>query len=331
MAPVPVLVLGMHRSGTSVATQVVASLGLEVGDEDLLMGPAPSNQGGHWEVTHLTELNDDLLRELGGRWSAPPAVPPERLAALAADTWGERACDALEHSFATGDWVWKDPRLCLLLPFWRPVIADDALTAIVVLREPAEVARSLEERNDIGLAYGIALWERHLRAVLEGARGLRTLVVRYADLVAEPIATAAQIAGFLGRPVPDGSAVAAVVYPAHRHQEAEGTEPLSPEAEALRALVEGLAGVHEQLDVDLPPETPNLQLAFDEHARMSRWEDLAHQYRPLVDEAVVGRARIAELEGETAALRGRLDRFERFPPIRAGLAVRRAVMRRRGG
>ena len=66
-----VLVLGMHRSGTSALTRVLNLLGLDAG-RDVLMGASESNPTGHWEVERLTSFNDRLLDDRGGRWSAPP-------------------------------------------------------------------------------------------------------------------------------------------------------------------------------------------------------------------------------------------------------------------
>ncbi len=66
-----VLVLGMHRSGTSALTRALGLLGLETGRRSDLMDAAPSNRSGHWEINALTECNDDLLRAAGGRWSGP--------------------------------------------------------------------------------------------------------------------------------------------------------------------------------------------------------------------------------------------------------------------
>lgn len=316
----PVLVLGMHRSGTSVLTRVISLLGFEVGDDDVLMGASEWNVHGHWEVTELTKLNDDLLRHLGGRWSAPPEVTSHQLAQLASGDWGQRARKALADTFEGRTWVWKDPRLCLLLPFWRAVIGDDDLVAVIVLREPVEVARSLEARDGIGVAYGIALWERYQRTVLDDIVGLPTLVTRYDDLMTDPVAVAKALDRFLpeDRPqTPDLTAVAAAVDAGQRHHRAPDRSALSPGAHAALEATEALVGEHHPLRPVTPaPETPNLQLAFDEHARMAAYYDLVLQYRPVVEE-------VHELRGKAARLEAHVESVESKLVVRAARALAR--------
>src|ERR1019366_5453403 len=106
-----VVILGMHRSGTSVLTRVVNLLGLPLCHRDELH-TAPDNPTGHWESVSLTAFNDPLLKALGGRHDAPPHVD---------DGWEKRqgvanlyseAAAVFSRVYATKTWVWKDPRTC---------------------------------------------------------------------------------------------------------------------------------------------------------------------------------------------------------------------------
>jgi hypothetical protein len=163
-----VLVLGMHRSGTSALARVVNLLGFHVGDEGALVRPSAANPAGHWEVEALSQFNAELLVALDGTGSAPPAAAADELSALAGGEWGTRAKELIDESFAGRPWVWKDPRLCLLLPFWRRVL-DEAPTVVATVRNPLEVADSLEVRSGLPTAYALALWERYQRrALLDG-------------------------------------------------------------------------------------------------------------------------------------------------------------------
>jgi hypothetical protein len=74
--------------------------------------------------------------------------------------------------------VWKEPRTCLTLPFWRDVIRDSPVV-VFVHREPLEVFLSLHCRDDLGKAHGLALWERHIRCGLQGAADLPFISVRF--------------------------------------------------------------------------------------------------------------------------------------------------------
>ena len=86
--------------------------------------------------------------------------------------------------------VWKDPRACLLLPFWREVLPGP-LTAVFVWRDPLAVARSLHARDGMPVGYGLALWEWYIRSAAAGLAGVDTYVLEYAAVVADPEAALA--------------------------------------------------------------------------------------------------------------------------------------------
>ena len=119
-------------------------------------------------------------------------------------------------------WVWKDPRTCVLLPFWRHVLGP-RLAAVIVFRNPLEVAESLQRRHGFTPSFGLALWERYNRLLLSHAAGLPVLVSRYDDLMTDADRWTEQVGGFLaglgmaiGTPTVDG-AVASFVDPGLRH------------------------------------------------------------------------------------------------------------------
>ncbi len=113
------------------------------------MGATEANVRGHWELTPLSAMDEDLLVHLGGRWSGPPPADPEVQQRLAGGEWGRRAEALLESLLPQKTWVWKDPRACLLLPFWRSVMDRRGVTPVVVavVRHPSEVAASLQRRD----------------------------------------------------------------------------------------------------------------------------------------------------------------------------------------
>jgi hypothetical protein len=207
----------MHRSGTSVLTRVINLLGLPLCREDDLW-TAPDNPTGHWESTSLAMFNDRLLHLLGARFTAP-GEPPQGWESVGsvAEMHGE-AYRIFKHAHPSSVWVWKDPRTCLTLPFWREVLPDNPI-AVFIHREPLEVARSLQHRDGYGKAHCIALWERYSRAALSGAAGMPLVTVRFADLVGDPAATVAQLRAdlaLLGVPVGADSHAAAGFVAAER-------------------------------------------------------------------------------------------------------------------
>lgn len=141
VAPPGVLILGMHRSGTSAVTRLVNLLGPSVCISDDLMMGVRTNAKGHWESRSLFRYNDTLLEEMGCSWWYPPT--PEDLVrwqkGLGESTYAE-ARSAFDRVHPVEPWVWKDPRTCVLLSFWRRVF-DRVPAGIVVYRNPLDVAR----------------------------------------------------------------------------------------------------------------------------------------------------------------------------------------------
>src|SRR3954465_4346966 len=70
-----VVVLGMHRSGTSAITAAVAALGVPLGVPNDRMAPREENAEGFHESVRITTFNELVLRRMGGRWDAPPRLP----------------------------------------------------------------------------------------------------------------------------------------------------------------------------------------------------------------------------------------------------------------
>lgn len=344
------MVLGMHRSGTSAVTGALVALGFDVG-ADPLMEATADNPTGHFEVKRLTGLDDEVLDAVGGRWSAPPAAGPDGVKALADGDLGARARALTDEVFPTGAWVWKDPRAALLLPFWRAVL-DPEPVAVVVLRHPLAVARSLAARDGMDVGYGLALWERYTRVLLRDLAGMRALVVDYDATMEHPREFVDRLVEFLGADglpptEPDPEAAAESFVGDHRHQVFDDADlaadpAVSAELRALRHLTQDLLGPHEAFPaLELGPETPGLQVAFTEHKRLSRHEE---RVAALEDQVARREATIADLLAEIdrrsaqasdlatdlmtlrddhAMVQVRLDRLERWLPVRVARRVQR--------
>jgi hypothetical protein len=204
----------MHRSGTSFTARALQLLGASLGGSEGLMAPGPDNPAGYWENRDIKELNDEVLARLGGAWDVPPVLEPgwERDESL--DALRTRASAILEEAFgapgsSSGVIAWKDPRLSLLLPFWRTVTPIAA--TIVVVRDPREVAASLLARNGIDLPQAMVLWLRYLFAATANHPG--HIVVRDRDFFVDLSGTLSTMAAHVGLPAPSG----AVTDEAHAH------------------------------------------------------------------------------------------------------------------
>ena len=64
-----VVVLGMHRAGTSLVTRGIKSLGIYMGDD--FVDPQFDNPRGYWEDRHIEDLNQRVLRLFGLKWESP--------------------------------------------------------------------------------------------------------------------------------------------------------------------------------------------------------------------------------------------------------------------
>jgi hypothetical protein len=151
------VVLGMHRSGSSVLISCLGRAGVHLGA--VLDQPHPLHGRGVHEPPALVLMHDDLLAHHGGSWHNPPAVgewPPLHRAVR--DLF-------IESRHGRPLWGFKDPRLLLCLEGWRQALPS--LEPVGVFRHPAAVARSLLERDGMGLDKGVALWSHYNQRLLE--------------------------------------------------------------------------------------------------------------------------------------------------------------------
>ncbi len=192
-APV-VLILGMHRSGTSLLARVANLCGVPMDREDKLMKPSHDNRRGYWEPEYIAKLNDDILDAYGGSWCAPPigALPAGRLESELT----ERIEACVAPWLKTGrSWLWKDPRLTVTLPAWLASLPSPV--GLISLRNPMDIWLSLYRRNRFPRASCYLLWEEYMRAALRHTEGLPRMCVRYEDFVDGPQVTVDAVVGFL--------------------------------------------------------------------------------------------------------------------------------------
>jgi hypothetical protein len=181
---VVVVVLGMHRSGTSLVARVLNLLGVYLGADDHLMPADEYNPRGFWEHQAITELNEEVLARLGGSWREPPKQPPGWERSDEFEDLRARAVDIVSNEFSDrAVWGWKDPRTCLTLPFWRYLVPR--LRFVLCLRNPVDVAHSLE--HTMPFRHGVDLWTTYVRAsLISVANEPHQVSVFYEDLMNDP-------------------------------------------------------------------------------------------------------------------------------------------------
>ena len=138
-ASIPLVITGMHRSGTSMLASAMQAAGVAIGDE--LLGPSRSNRKGHFEDRDFLDLHEAIFADHGRTvYDAPEAgpleVPPARR------RQAESLVAARSHLPL---WGWKDPRTCLFLDFWASMLPRARF--LLIVRDPDEVVASLRTRR----------------------------------------------------------------------------------------------------------------------------------------------------------------------------------------
>lgn len=185
-APQALLVLGMHRSGTSALTRVFSLLGADLPKN--MLGANPTNEAGHWESLDLMAGHDELLASAGSRWDDWRAFNPDWDQSGVAEDYREKFVDILRNDFAGSRlFVLKDPRICRFVPFWLDVLERFGAEPCIVIpvRNPLEVAASLKRRDNFPPAKSYLLWLRHVLDAEKATRHLPRAIVTYNDLLGD--------------------------------------------------------------------------------------------------------------------------------------------------
>jgi hypothetical protein len=273
----PILVIGMHRSGTRLLDDILGSLGVFMGADRQADGES---------VTFL-RVNDAIFHQCGTFWNEPMPVhfvlsDPDLLGRATAVARDELDALFLNYS-GRPDWRldsfpdetppfgWKDPRNTFTLPVWKQIFPR--LRVIHVVRHGADVAASLVRRHgktvreatnsavpppltvirDHGLGIlssrrgwtlseALTMWEQYVeKARLEAAAlGDRAMEIRFEDLVQRPRDHIPAIAAFCGVPETEESAnVPARVDPS-RAFAFRADKKLTQMAEAFREVLDRL-------------------------------------------------------------------------------------------
>jgi len=254
----PLVVQGMLRSGTSATTRALGLLGAS-------MGP-PASMGMFWENQPMRRVNRKLLDAFGGDWESPPVLPEGWVQSAEAQALLPQARGTLSSEFGNAPvMVWKDPRTCITLPFWREVF-DEEPVVIFIHRHPVEVASSAETRNQVSRGHGFAIWERFNGDAIRNAVGSPTVVLEYEPLVEDPIGTMTALVATLeqwGVRLPNDPATTDMeLTPKRRHHTAdEGSvfdDPLATDSQRdLFALLREVDGVSERFALPRPVPTPD--------------------------------------------------------------------------
>ena len=313
-----VLVLGMHRSGTSLCSHLLSALGVDMADKIPGPGatsPVPSNPRGHWERWEIVEFHDrilglfnrDYLRRfhdfaLPVAWWADPRVAQIRHEIVA----------FLEKRMGNSYFGFKDPRTVRLMPVWHQILSELKLAPKLVLcvRNPAQVARSLNARDGLDREIGEYRWLVHMIDFFRYASKYDFCTLEYEEWFSNPSVNVEKLQKFLDLPWQQSEAdlglvLSGIIDPVYRHDDAEHREANQPLVRALYKLARRAGQDGEVRD----------QIAYI----VSQFVGFQQLQRPFIqafeDVAKVA-AKFPEVEQEAAGLRAAVG--ERDAAIAAG-------------
>lgn len=133
------IVLGMHRSGTSMIAQLLSKLGVNMGVR--FREPDVHNPDGYFEDLDWRDLNHDILQAAGGTWYEPPVINDILKIAF------KHRIEALVAARSGSIWGAKDPRFCLTLPVIAPYLENPFY--ILVNRNAVDIVKSLKKRAEL--------------------------------------------------------------------------------------------------------------------------------------------------------------------------------------
>ena len=170
----PVAVLGMHRSGTSLVAQMLARAGLHLGGADDLYAAAADNADGTG-ARRLPPPERVAARRVRG-WLGQPSELPRR--------WDDDArlrpfraeADARRRARRQRSMGLKDPRTSFTLALWNDLVPE---LKVVVCVTSLEVARSLNRRGMFSYTTALNLWRTYNRRILEASTAEQRIVTEY--------------------------------------------------------------------------------------------------------------------------------------------------------
>jgi hypothetical protein len=222
------LVLGMHRSGTSAVTQLLSLAGAQL-PKNVMPGDEHNAQG-YFEPWRIATLNDERLRAAGSAWDDAFAYPCPEVAPAEAADWLARGAALFGEEFAGRRYpLMKDPRVTVLLPFWRQVFeaGDLAARCVIPVRHPLAVAGSLGRRDGFAPQKSVLLWSAYMLAAEAYSRDLPRAFVGYDAMLADWRGEVTRIERAHDAPLPKLGKAAALKIDAAltselRHNRAEG-------------------------------------------------------------------------------------------------------------
>jgi len=193
-----VVVLGVHRSGTSALAKALELFGVDLGQN--LTAPNEFNPKGYFEDNELVEINDRIFAKASNHWSSIQFLEPANLLGPKFEKEQKAAREFLKRKLAQGNPIGlKDPRLCRTLPLWEKIFVEMGIRVAYLMpfRNPFEVAASLQGRDNFTIDYGLMLWGSYETDALRHTAGKSRLFVGFHQLLENSGRELARMSEFL--------------------------------------------------------------------------------------------------------------------------------------
>jgi len=194
-----VLILGMHRSGTSTLTGLLSMLGCDL--PATVMPANDFNAKGYFESLEVCKLNDAILASGGSIWHDWQSFDQAWFHSDKAPEFFDRAREVLEKEYGSSPlFLLKDPRICRLLPFWLKVLeqADIGLVIVQTHRNPLEVGKSLQVRDGLHTELVQLIWLQHVLSAERYTRGIQRCFISYERLLSNWQSDVSRVSQALG-------------------------------------------------------------------------------------------------------------------------------------
>ncbi len=177
-----IAILGMHRSGTSAITRALNILGVYLGEDGDMSRPMPDNPRGFWEHECIKDINERIFSKFKRTWDSTLPLPPGWHLSDDARPFRKEASRLVKEKFSGKKiWAWKDPRASLTFDLWKDVLKEMGigLAVLFALRNPLDVARSLEKRNGFPHDKSFGIWFNYNLAALLTSTDLTRVFISY--------------------------------------------------------------------------------------------------------------------------------------------------------
>jgi len=309
-----VLVLGMHRSGTSLCSHILSTLGVDMVDE---IGVNRGNDKGHWERWEIVEFHDRILRlfnrDYFGRfhdfalpvaWWAEPRVAQIRKEMVA----------FLERRMGSSYFGFKDPRTVRLMPVWHQILNELKLAPkrVLCLRNPAQIGRSLNAHDGLDREIGEYRWLVHMIDFFRYTTNFDFCTIEYEEWFNNPSSNIEKLQKFLDLQWQQSEAdlglvLSGIIDPGARHDDADHRKADQPLVRTLYTLA-SRAGQDEARDQIAYIVSQFISFQQLQRPFLQAYEDVAKtaaKYPEIEQQAMALRAAVSERDAAVEAAEGR--------------------------